>query len=131
MLESLTQARLSDMFPEARIKRTTSMDHAGDFHLTFNNIQVLLECKNYSNAVPTAEVDKFIRDVRECGIPLGVMYSLGSGITGKKRVDVIRSEGSILAFVTFQSESELAGLGVIVRSLLAINELVRQSGNKE
>ena len=58
--------------------------HEGDFLMKFHDSQILFEVKDYSAKVPTAEVDKFVRDMRENPeVKIGVMISRNTDITGK------------------------------------------------
>lgn len=58
--------------------------HSGDIVMQWGDDKILWEGKNYDEAVPTAEVDKFLRDMRENKtIRVGIMISKRSAITGK------------------------------------------------
>ncbi len=58
--------------------------HEGDFLMKFYDDQILFEVKDYSAKVPTSEVDKFMRDMRENPeVKIGVMLSRYTDITGK------------------------------------------------
>lgn len=58
--------------------------HEGDFLMKFYDDQILFEVKDYSTKVPTGEVDKFMRDMRENPeVKIGVMISRNTDITGK------------------------------------------------
>jgi len=58
--------------------------HAGDFIMKWGTHKIMWEVKNYNKAVPTSEVDKFRRDMKENPhINIGVMVSRYTPITGK------------------------------------------------
>jgi len=58
--------------------------HEMDFSMELEGHIVLWELKNYSNIVPKAEVDKFIRDMKENPqAKIGVMISRSTDIYGK------------------------------------------------
>lgn len=60
------------------------MGHEMDFSLEMEGQTVMWELKNYSSAVPKAEVDKFLRDLKEnAQARVGVMISRVTDIYGK------------------------------------------------
>lgn len=62
--------------------------------------EVRIEVKSYARAVPTAELDKFKRDLRATGATLGLFVSLSSGIAGVRgRMAVDRCDGATLVLV--------------------------------
>jgi hypothetical protein len=62
----------------------SSTGHEADFLTTFYNTSILWEVKDYSCKVPTKEIDKFLRDVRENKqVSIAVMVSRTTDITGK------------------------------------------------
>jgi hypothetical protein len=68
-----------------RLENTSKTAHGTDRKCTIRNCEVMFEVKNYSNDVPSKEVDKFQRDMEEHqDVPLGVFISLKTGIVGKK-----------------------------------------------
>lgn len=56
------------------IKRTSEIPRSGDFTITWKDIKILLEVKNYSNSIPMEEIQKFFRDVEYQGY-MGLMIS--------------------------------------------------------
>ncbi len=128
-LEDLTEDTLSDLFPDAVILRTTGIAHSGDFQLQFGSDKVLLECKNYSQTVNQAEIDKFISDLMGSSASVGLMVSLGSSIRGKRRVDVHRQKNKLVGFAVIQSEQDVPGIGIMIRSLLANQCIFDQASN--
>ena len=58
--------------------------HEMDFSMDVEGHVVMWELKNYSSVVPKAEVDKFLRDLKEAPqASVGVMISRGTDIQGK------------------------------------------------
>jgi hypothetical protein len=58
--------------------------HAGDHLMGIGDHTILWEAKNYDRIVPTSEVEKFRRDVKEnADVRIGVMVSRCTAITGK------------------------------------------------
>jgi hypothetical protein len=60
------------------------MGHEMDFAMEMDGHAVMWELKNYGNIVPKAEVEKFLRDLKENPqAKIGVMISRGTDIYGK------------------------------------------------
>lgn len=60
--------------------------HAADHRMNLEAHQILWEVKNYDHLVPTKEVEKFIRDLKENPTAkIGVMVSRNTDITGKNK----------------------------------------------
>lgn len=85
--------------------------HAGDSLMTWGEHTIMWEVKNYDRAVPTAEVEKFRRDVKENPqVRVGVMISRSTAITGKtasgdRTVEFV--EGKMLIYLSnFEAMSE-------------------------
>lgn len=103
------------------VRNTSNETASGDIQL--RNLagvdagEVLIEVKMYSNRVPTQEVDKFVRDVTACDLPLAVMCSLTSGITGKRRVELVSINGKMCLFLANISEAQLL-LGIEMLQML-------------
>jgi hypothetical protein len=69
--------------PADRFVRASTTARAGDIQGTLSNGEVvLLEIKNYSKNVPSAEVRKFWRDMRERNFKYGIFVSLRTPISG-------------------------------------------------
>lgn len=78
--------------------------HSGDILMQWGDDKILWEGKNYDDAVPTAEVDKFLRDMRENKtIRVGIMISKRSAITGKTDRGDLKTEfvdGQMLIYIS-------------------------------
>jgi hypothetical protein len=62
----------------------SSTGHEADFLTTFYDTSILWEVKDYSHKVPTGEIEKFLRDVRENKqVSIAVMISRTTDIIGK------------------------------------------------
>lgn len=62
----------------------SSTGHEADFITTFYNTSILWEVKDYSYKVPTNQIEKFLRDVRENKqVSIAVMISRTTDILGK------------------------------------------------
>jgi hypothetical protein len=61
----------------------SGIGHAGDYLMNWGDHTLLWEVKNYDHPVPTKEVEKFRRDMKEnAQVRVGVMISRQSPITG-------------------------------------------------
>lgn len=66
------------------LQNTSKLSHATDREASIRGCKTLFEIKNYSQNIPTPEVEKFLRDMEEhSDSPLGVFVSLKSNIRGK------------------------------------------------
>ena len=71
------------------ILNTAKSGKCGDFIVTVNNIRVLIEVKKYSKTVPSAEIDKFYRDIdSNSSISGAIFISMTSKVVGiNKSID--------------------------------------------
>ena len=82
----------------------SSIGHAGDYLLHWDDHVILWEVKNYDRTVPTSEVDKFRRDMKEnAQVRVGVMVSRLTPITGKtasgdREIEIY--EGKLLIYLS-------------------------------
>jgi hypothetical protein len=79
---------LKGAYPEVKVENISSKSRAGDIlfrpHLQTvgHQAQIMFEVKKYTAKVPTAQYEKFLRDIRESNHDAGVFISLTSAITG-------------------------------------------------
>jgi hypothetical protein len=102
------------------------LGHAGDYLMKWGAAHehtVLWELKNYDRPVPTAEVEKFRRDMREnAEVRIGVMVSRFTPITGKHASGdraVELQDGKLLVYLSnFEAmhEETLQGLLLLFRT---------------
>lgn len=78
--------------------------HAGDYLMKWGDHTILWEVKNYDRPVPSAEVDKFKRDMKENhNVRIGIMVSRYTPITGKIAKgdrDIEFVEGKMLVYLS-------------------------------
>ena len=65
------------------LKNTSGIGHEMDFTMEIEGHSVMWELKNYTSVVPKAEVEKFLRDLKENPPTIGVMISRITDIYGK------------------------------------------------
>jgi len=89
------------------IKNTATRGHTGDVWVDLglgeSKLTVLLECKDYTGTLPTSQVDKFERNVKENhAIHIGVLIVQGANITGHPTniVDFAVLEGKLHLYVS-------------------------------
>jgi len=70
-----------------QVDRVSLTAHSADLRV---NNDILVEVKNYTGTVPSAEVDKFIRDLRSHAVSGGVMISMKSNIAKHKKLELLR-----------------------------------------
>lgn len=77
-----------------KIKNMAKIGKSGDFIISWQSeitckiYNILIEVKNYSNSVPTKEIEKFYRDIKINNVDSGILLSFNSKITGfAKKID--------------------------------------------
>ena len=77
-----------------KIKNMSKIGKSGDFIISWQSeitckiYNILIEVKNYSNSVPTKEIEKFYRDININNVDSGILLSFNSRITGiSKKID--------------------------------------------
>ena len=87
--EQFTKEILHKLFPNGIIVDTHNKPGMGDFHITYNNVNILYENKNFTDNVPKVDRLKFIKDVtNNVTINAGVMASQQSGIGTKHNLEM-------------------------------------------
>lgn len=81
---------------------SSGIGHAGDSLMGIGDHMILWEMKNYDRIVPTSEVEKFRRDVKEnADVRIGVMVSRCTAITGKSTDrEVEFMDGKLLVYLS-------------------------------
>lgn len=74
---------ISDSFPSWQLRDMSHVPHCGDRMLSLDERRILIEFKDYARAVPTKEVEKFERDLRENSARVGVMVVFDTHISKK------------------------------------------------
>jgi len=76
-------------FPGYNIENKAKQGHKGDFHLFFDNFNVLVDSKNYSDSVQKKEITKIIDDLQtNNNMDFAWMVSLNSNICGYNRFPI-------------------------------------------
>lgn len=100
--ENIYEKLLKKSFPQFTIINTaTSGDKCGDIVVDTNSSmgKISIESKNYETAIPKDQIDKFKRDLKNSGIPYGIMISTDSQITGKKDFEIEFYEDKVIIYI--------------------------------
>ena len=87
MSEMFTYHLLRSMYPETQVKLVNTTKETGDILLVRDNLTIMFENKDYTNAVSQAEVNKFIRDLNVQQLS-GIFISQNSSIVNKKEFEI-------------------------------------------
>ena len=122
--ENLVESIIDINFPDYSLINTTKKDCASDYQLVTNLGDIMLiEVKNYSNVVPSNEVNKFIRDISQSSSKIGIFISLHSGICNKKRFCIDYFDDKKIIFIP---KSGTEGSSIIWGILLGL-ELINNN----
>jgi hypothetical protein len=108
----------------------SSTGHEADFLTTFYDTSILWEVKDYSHKVPTGEIEKFLRDVRENKqVSIAVMISRTTDIIGKTTTGDKHFEFEEGILYVYMSRFEFLGdANDILQSLRPMFEVWKELG---
>ena len=89
--EEFVYELIQENFPSLIIEDTHSKPHSGDFLISFPGIpdlKILVEIKNYKGCVSQKEVDKFKYDIEYTKSNGGILFSINSKISKKRRFEI-------------------------------------------
>ena len=100
MAENKIETIINTVYPSAEVKRTSSEEKSGDFIMSRENqVPILFEIKDYNRNIPSEEVNKFIRDVKEKDM-CGVFISISTGISKKRNFQIdISDNNNIMVYI--------------------------------
>ena len=127
--EHFLEETLAELYPEDRVVTTALSAHEADIQLfSDDNPTILIESKNYSNTIPTKEVEKFKTDLDRTNIQYGIFYSFNSSITGKHKFQVESYKDKwILYCPNIQFDQNIIALSVLlIRKIAKINRATNQ-----
>ena len=105
---------LNKLYPYSEISRTSEESKSGDFIMSrVDGLPILFEIKDYNRNIPTDEVLKFQRDVREHDIN-GIFISISTGISKKRNFEIeISEKNNIMLYIhNMNYDSDKIKLGV-------------------
>jgi hypothetical protein len=89
--------QLAAIMPDAQISHIGNVAHQTDIIISLpsvgnRTVSILLESKNYTQAVPKQELTKFFDDMISCrdrlDVQFGIFIAVGARIQGKRAIDV-------------------------------------------
>lgn len=125
--ENIIEKYLKNHFPQYEIMNTSvSGEKCGDIVIeTHTNMgKISVESKNYGpeRTIPSAEIDKFKRDLMNSGIKLGIFISTNSRITGKNTIDYELFDNKIIVYLG-PAGHDCFLLNLAIHYLITLNEL--------
>jgi len=121
---------LKDAYPKAIVDLSVSDAHQADIHMSIESLpEIFIEVKNYTNTVPSKEVEKFKNDLERNNINLGLFLSFGQKITGKyNKLDVEQYGEKTIIFASCL-EHNPSDVILSLETLLAINTHMGSNNN--
>jgi hypothetical protein len=119
--EQFAVNQLTEAFPGDRFDDVSDKSQEADIRAYFDvgdeqPVEARIEVKLYSDDVPTAQLDKFRRDLRKTGVRFGLMVSMASRLTGMKTpLKIEEVEGALAVFV---SRAGLDGVRLIAAAAM-------------
>jgi len=113
--------QLTEAFPGDRFEDVSGKAQEADIRAYFDvgddvPVEARIEVKFYSDDVPTAELDKFRRDLKKTGVRFGLMVSMASRLTGMQTpLKIEEEEGALAVFV---SRAGLDGVRLIAAAAM-------------
>ncbi len=92
--EAFVESILKKRFGSEGITNVAKVSKSGDLTLFIQHRKIIVEVKNYTNAVPTSGVEKFQRDLSTTNACGGLFVSLKTPITGVTSDFTIRYESA-------------------------------------
>jgi hypothetical protein len=130
--EALACDLLHQLFPAAEIEDCRNVTAAGDFVVLEDDLNMMVEVKNYTRNVARSEIDKFKRDMlANPTYTCGVLASIKSGICGKTdfQVEVIGDRPVVYIHNLEQDGSRIRQAANVFRMLHSIeNADLRRQG---
>ena len=119
--EQFAVNQLTEAFPGDRFEDVSGKAQEADIRAWFDvgddvPVEARIEVKLYTNDVPTAELEKFRRDLKKTGVRFGLMVSMASRLTGMQTpLKIEELEGALAVFV---SRAGLDGVRLIAAAAM-------------
>jgi len=118
--EEICLSNLTVLFPAAKIEDTHAEAGRGDFFFSYNDINLMIENKNYSRNVPKKEIDKFYRDIENnSDIQGGILCSQKSGIANREDFCIEICKGKPIIML-HQTNSNTNKIKIAIELLMGI-----------
>ena len=103
--EDLMDNFFIETFKDYEYVNTHTTPHSGDAIMSKKGLKIMLEYKSYSNSIPTQEVTKFKRDLKEKNIKHGIMLSSHTSICNKNDFDIeMFDDGFTIVYISKVSQ---------------------------
>jgi hypothetical protein len=127
--EAYVEEILRKRFPD--IKNVTKNGKSGDLTLFIDHRKITVEVKNYSNPIPTHEVDKFRRDLCTTNASGGLFISLNTAITNitsdfTMRYEQTETVSVPCVYIVSSSENAICCAVAQLTSLLSCTAFIKQ-----
>lgn len=137
LCEILMGESFKKTFPSLEYTETASTDRTGDAIVKYDNLEFMIEYKNYDKVIPTSEVEKLLRDLKIQNIPMGILYSTKSKITKKDIIDYDVIDGKLIVFISgegISSNSLILGIKFLLHlhkaNIVSLSDKVSSLVNK-
>jgi hypothetical protein len=117
---------IKESFPDDTLLNMSKVTAESDYHFIFDDQKIMIEIKTYSSNVPTAEIEKFKRDMKRNGCENGIFISTTSGVTGHKRFEIEELDQRIV----YIPNSGLEG-GPLIWAILMLKNLIKHNFNTQ
>jgi hypothetical protein len=108
-------------FPGLEYEDTSGSDRNGDAIVTISNLKIMIDYKNYTQLVPTTEIDKLVRDLKVRDVPMGILYSTNTRIAKKDTIDYDIIDGKLIVYMTGEGLS-VNGLMIAIKFILHLHQ---------
>lgn len=113
---------INQSFPDDTLINMSKHTAESDYHFIFDDHKIMIEIKTYSSNVPSAEIEKFKRDMKRNGCENGIFISTTSGVTGHKRFEIEELDQRII----YIPNSGLDG-GSLIWAILMLKNLIKHN----
>ena len=103
-------------------KDTNKIPNNADIELEIKNTPVLVDVKNYSQSVPSHEVDKLYFDCKTNSVRFAILISLKSSIAKRRSFEVEYRDDQIMLFVRVQTQFDINYAINIMTALIDMNK---------
>ena len=123
--EKYVEDLLRQYFPNYTVINNTHNPHKSDFEIqNVEGNKFMIEVKNYTNNVPTTEVNKFLNDLEQSDIQVGILLSLNSGIVKKRfEIDNSLSGKKIIYLPNIKEDYNLIIMAILMSESLLKSDL--------
>lgn len=125
VLGSIGETTIKDELTQLNIpwKDTSTIPHSADIELEVNKSLVFVDVKNYTNQVPSAEIEKLYRDCKENNINYAMLVSLKSNISRHKTFEMEQCGNVTMLYIRILTKYDLKTAINIMSILIESNNI--------